>query len=223
MILMTLQLVVTQTCCEAKLSPYSLHWNRYTFGLCYCGLFSYTIIVIILGLFFTGAFCGASCIFIELNFVTWNILMLERYFRKTRAKRRDAASTVTKSNIVWKVDNARCWRILDHLDKTRNIRIRHPKIVKVAVSGITLNIFCEIIIITFWANLHATRFSWTYETGIGSIEGNEETEEVADLADWYYNLVEQLTIAHRHNQLEELIETEHLGANRVSIPYNLDS
>ena len=219
MILMTLQLVVTQTCCEAKLSPYSLHWNRYTFGLCYCGLFSYTII----RTFFHWGFCGASFILIKSNFFTWNMLMLERYFKKTRAKRRDAASTVTKSNIVWKVDNAGCWRILDHLDKTRNIRIRHPKIVKVAVSGITLNIFCEIIRTRFQANLHATRFSWTYETGIGSIEGNEETEEVADLADWYYNLVEQLALANRHNQLEELIETEHLGANRVSIPYNLGS
>ena len=219
MILMTLQLVVTQTCCEAKLSPYSLHWNRYTFGLCCCGLFSYTIITT----FFHWGFFGASCIFIELNFVTWNMLMFERHFRKTRAKRRDATSTVTKSNMVWKVDNAGCWGILDHLDKTRNIRIRHPKIVEVAVSGIALNI--EKIRIRFWANLHATRFSWTYETGIGSIEGNEETEEVADLADWYHshNLVEQLSIAHRHNQLEELIETEHLGANRVSIPYNLDS
>ena len=179
---MTLQLVVTQTCCEAKLSPYSLHWNRYTFGLCYCGLFSYTII----GTFSLGLFWGQLYIFIKLNFFTWNMLMLERHFRKTRAKRRDAASTVTKSNIVWKVENARCWRILDHLDKTRNIRIRHPKIVEVAVSGIALNILCEIIRIRFWANLHATRFSWTYETGIGSIEGNEETEEVADLADWYY-------------------------------------
>ena len=94
---------------------------------------------------------------------------------------------------------------------------------EVAVSGIALNILCEIIRIGFWANLHATRFSWTYETGIGSIEGNEETEEVADLSDWYYNLVEQLALANRHNQLEELIETEHLGANRVSIPYNLGS
>ena len=151
--------------------------------------------------------------------------MLERHFKKTRAKRRDAASTVTKSNIVWEeqVENTGCWRILDHLDKTRNIRIRHPKIVEVAVSGITLKILCEIIRIKFWANLHATRFSWTYETGIGSIEGNEETEEVADLADWYYNLVEQLIIAHRHNQLEELIETEHLGANRVSTLDNLGS
>ena len=97
MILMTLQLVVTQTCCEAKLSPYSLHWNRYTFGLCYCGLFSYTII----GTFFHWGFCGASFILIKSNFFTWNMLMLERHFRKTRAKRRDAASTVTKSNIVW--------------------------------------------------------------------------------------------------------------------------
>ena len=54
MILMTLQLVVTQTCCEAKLSPYSLHWNRYTFGLCYCGLFSNTI----LGTFSLGLLWG---------------------------------------------------------------------------------------------------------------------------------------------------------------------
>ena len=93
---------------------------------------------------------------------------------------------------------------------------------KVAVSGITLNIFCEIIRTRFQAK-HATRFSWTYETGIGSIEGDEETEEVADLADWFYNLVEQLTRAHRHNQLEELIETEHLGTNRVSTPEDLGS
>ena len=128
-----------------------------------------------------------------------------------------------KATLSEQVENTGCWRILDHLDKTRNIRIRHPKIVKVAVSGITLNIFCESIRTRFQANLHATRFSWTYETGIGSIEGNEETEEVADLADWYYNLVEQLARAHRHNQLEELIETEHLGANRVSTPDNLGS
>jgi len=63
---MTLQLVVTQTCCEAKLSPYSLHWNRYTFALFYCGLFSYTII----GTLFYWGFCGASCIFIKLNLFT---------------------------------------------------------------------------------------------------------------------------------------------------------
>ena len=165
----------------------------------------------------------ASLILIKLNFFTWNILMLERHFRKTRAKRRDAASTVTKSNIVW--TSWKYWLLKNLGPPWQNQEYPHPSSQDSESSCFWhyLKYFCEIIRTRFQANLHATRFSWTYETGIGSIEGDEETEEVADLADWYCNLVEQLARAHRHNQLEELIETEHLGTNSVSTPENLGS
>ena len=99
------------------------------------------------------------------------------------------------------------WKL--NLDKTRNISLRHTKIVKVAVSDIACNIcFVElqyIKILWIWQKDYLT-----YEVRVVSIEGNDEAEKVAD---W-------------HNQLKELIEGQNLQqieAENIFVPFTINS
>ena len=86
---------------------------------------------------------------LSLFIVTSSMLMFERHLRKISANTSELASTTININIVWKWQLAHkgaTWTNLEYLDKTGNIRLRHPSIVPVAVSGVAFDICLEILI-----------------------------------------------------------------------------
>ena len=138
---------------EPKFLPLEqVHLRRWLFG----HFFLLVVLIFSLELFVLWLFIGTflseqECIVYFYNWlfiVTSSMLMFERHLRKTSAKTSELASTPININIVWKWQFAHkgCWSNLDYRDKTRDIRLRHPRIVPVAVSGVSYDICLEILI-----------------------------------------------------------------------------
>ena len=69
----------------------------------------------------------------RLFIVTSSMLMFERHLRKTSAT---STSTLSENDNLHKKG---CWSNLEYRNKTRDIRLRHPGIVPVAVSGVAFD------------------------------------------------------------------------------------